>query len=60
MGALTFNTGEVKKLMGRDADDEQTLRVEDPEEQAMIDEEESIYKKKKNTLAIPPYRGITT
>jgi hypothetical protein len=60
MGALTYNTGEVKKLMGRDADDEQTLRVEDPEEQAMIDEEESIYKKKKNTLAIPPYRGITT
>ena len=60
MGALTWNTGEAKKLMGRDADDEQTLRVEDPEEQAMIDEEESIYKKKKNTLAIPPYRGITT
>ena len=60
MGLATWNTGEVKKLMGRDADDEQTLRVEDPEEQAMIDEEESIYKKKKNTLAIPPYRGITT
>ena len=60
MGLVTYNTGEVKKLMGRDADDEQTLRVEDPEEQAMIDEEESIYKKKKNTLAIPPYRGITT
>ena len=35
-------------------------RVEDPEEQAMIDEEENIYKKKKNTLAIPPYTGITT
>lgn len=60
MGALTWNTGEVKKLMGRDADDKQTPRVEDPEEQAMIDEEESIYKKKKNTLAIPPYTGITT
>jgi hypothetical protein len=60
MGLALMNTGEAKKLMGRDADDEQTLRVEDPEEQAMIDEEESIYKKKKNTLAIPPYTGITT
>lgn len=58
MGALTYNTGEMKKLMGRDADE--TPRVEDPEEQAMIDEEESIYKKKKNTLAIPPYQGLTT
>ena len=44
--------------MGRAADE--TPRVEDPEEQAMIDEEESIYKKKKNTLAIPPYQGLTT
>jgi hypothetical protein len=60
MGLAYLNSGEAKKLMGRDADDEQTPRVEDPEEQAMIDEEESIYKKKKNTLAIPPYRGITT
>ena len=57
MGAALYNTGEAKKLMGRD---KQTPRVEDPEEQAMIDEEESIYKKKKNTLAIPPYTGITT
>lgn len=60
MGLAYLNSGEAKKLIGRDADDEQTLRVEDPEEQAMIDEEENIYKKKKNTLAIPPYRGITT
>lgn len=60
MGLAYLNSGEAKKLMGRDANDEQTPRVEDPEEQAMIDEEENIYKKKKNTLAIPPYRGITT
>jgi hypothetical protein len=60
MGLVTWNTGEAKKLMGRDADDEQTPRVEDPEEQAMLDEEMSIYKKKKNTLAIPPYRGLST
>jgi len=58
MGLVTWNTGEAKKLMGRDADDEQTPRVEDPEEQAMLDEEMSIYKK--NTLAIPPYRGLST
>jgi len=60
MGLALWNTGEAKKLMGRDADDEQTPRVEDPEEQAMLDEEMSIYKKKKNTLAIPPYRGLST
>ena len=28
MGALTYNTGEVKKLMGRDADDEEEMIAE--------------------------------
>jgi hypothetical protein len=28
MGALTWNTGEVKKLTGRDADDDEELQAE--------------------------------
>lgn len=30
MGALTYNTGEAKKLMGRDADEEEEEMIAEP------------------------------
>ena len=50
MGALTYNTGAVKKLMGRDADDEReaepTNMMPDTSSSAPIIEEQSERMKK--------------
>jgi hypothetical protein len=60
MGLALWNTGEAKKLTGRENKPEPTLAIEDPEMQAEEDEMIALNKKRKNQLAIPPYTGITT
>ena len=52
MGLAVIKTEDLEKK-----DDN---KVEDPEQQAMIDKEEEIKKKYRNQLAIPPYTGLTT
>ena len=57
MGALTWNTGEVKKLTGRDADDEEIIAeptdmMPDTESSAPVIEQSERMKKYKSKIIV--------
>lgn len=57
MGALTWNTGEVKKLTGRDADDEEIITeptdmMPDTESSAPVIEQSERMKKYKSKIIV--------